>query len=211
MTKKERRERVIELLHMPEFPKEGRGRLIGVAIELFYRYGISPIGLDHILAEAGVSKTTFYKHFESKDDLVQAVLKARDEIEMHSWTEAVREYAGENPRDQLIGRIDVLNIWFTADYFNGCQFINAAAEFPNPHDPVHKLAAAHKHANRDSVYQLAKEAGATDPGTFADAYTTLFEGTLVMRQIHHRDDAALIARRLFENLIDEYIPAKSPA
>jgi AcrR family transcriptional regulator len=205
ITEQDRRA-IINLLAMPEFPKTGRQRLIGVGIELFYRHGFSPVGLDRILATAGVSKTTFYKHFESKDELVLAVLQTRNEIEQRSWTEALGLCAGENPRDQLIGRIDVLDIWFSADYYNGCQFINAAAEFPNPNDPVHQRAAAYKREHRDAICQLAAAAGADDPDVFADAYTTLYEGALVMRQIHNRADAAKLARPLFEKLIGDHIP-----
>ena len=69
----ERRRSILELFTLPPIPEQGRDRLVGVAMALFYFHGITPIGLDRILAEAGVSKTTFYKHFETKDDLLIAV------------------------------------------------------------------------------------------------------------------------------------------
>jgi len=81
------------------------------------------------------------------------------------------------------------------------QFINAAAEFPNPHDPVHAVAAAHKRRNRDGIRDLAVEAGVDDPESFADQYTALVEGTLVLRQIHGRNDAAKVIKPAVEALI----------
>lgn len=195
-----------ELFALPEVPTQGRARLIGVAMELFYFHGISPIGLDRILAKAGVSKTTFYKHFESKDDLVVATIETRDAWQMDAWSRAVEALVGEDPRDQLLGVLDVLDLVINEPSFRGCQFINAATEFPNANDPIHRAAVRHKQRNRDWFRDLAERAGAPDPESFADAYAMLFEGALVFRQVHDRDDAARAARPHIKRLIDEFVP-----
>lgn len=194
-------ERVCELLRLPEIAKQGRERLVGVAMHLFYRHGINAVGLDWILAEAGVSKTTFYKHFRSKDELVVQTLEARDTWEMGAWRDAVRYLVGDAPNRQLIGLLDVLDILFNNQEFLGCQFINAAAEFPNPDDTIHRVAAAHKRATRDWVRDMALAAGSRDPEGLADSYTVLFEGALVLRQVHDRNDAAITVRPLIEQLL----------
>jgi AcrR family transcriptional regulator len=154
---------VAELFGLPEPPKTGRARLVHVAIELFYSRGFQAVGVDQILAAAGVTKTTFYKHFESKDDLVVAAIQQRDQWEMQAWTNAVQKIAGDDPKKQLLAFFDVLDVWFNAPDFHGCQFINAAAEFPNPNDPVHAVAAEHKRKNRDFFRDLAAAAGAGEP------------------------------------------------
>lgn len=197
---------VAELFGLPDPPKVGRDRLIHVAIELFYSHGFQAVGIDRILAAAGVTKTTFYKHFESRDDLLVAAIERRDEWEMQAWTAAVQQLAGENPRAQLLAFFDVLDIWFNSPDFRGCQFINAAAEFPNPHDPVHAVAAEHKRKNRDFFRDLATSAGAADPDSFADQYTALVEGTLILRQVHGRDDAATVIKPAIESLVAESMP-----
>jgi AcrR family transcriptional regulator len=194
---------VAELFGLPEPPKTGRGRIIHAAIELFYSHGFQAVGIDRILAEAGVTKTTFYKHFESKDDLLVAAIKQRDAWEMEAWTGAVQKMAGDDPREQLIAFFDVMDLWFNAPDFRGCQFINAAAEFPNPHDPVHGAAAEHKRKTRDFFRDLAVAAGAADPESFADRYTALLEGTLVLRQVHGRDDAAKVIKPAVVALVEE--------
>jgi len=200
---------VAELFGLPAPPKEGRERLIHVAIELFYSHGFQAVGIDRILAEAGVSKTTFYKHFESRDDLLVAAIRQRDEWEMQAWLAAVRRLAGDDPRSQLLAFFDVMDLWFNSPEFRGCQFINAAAEFPNPHDPVHAVAAEHKRKNRDYFRDLAKAAGAADPESFADRYTALVEGTLILRQVHGRNDAARVIRPAVESLIADELGASS--
>jgi hypothetical protein len=65
-----------ELLGLPDVPTTGRERLVAAAVELFYRSGFAAVGVDQIIAAAGVTKTTFYKHFESKDDLMVAAVPA---------------------------------------------------------------------------------------------------------------------------------------
>ena len=207
MDLKDRERTILELFTLPAIPKQGRDRLVGVAMALFYYHGISPIGLDRILAEAGVSKTTFYKHFESKDELVVATIEMRDAWQMDAWARAVEVLVGEDARDQLMGVLDVLDLIINEPSFRGCQFINAAAEFPNPSDPIHRAAVRHKQGNSNWFRDLAERAGASDPEAFADGYTMLFEGALVLRQVHDRDDAAKAARPHFQRLIDEFVPS----
>jgi AcrR family transcriptional regulator len=194
-----------ELLGVPETATSGRERLVDKAIDLFYSNGFNAVGIDQIIDAAGVTKTTFYKHFESKDDLMVAAVRKRDEWEMQAWNNAIRKVAGDDPKAQLLALFDVLDEWFNAPDFKGCIFINTAAEFPNPHDPVHQAAAAHKVRNRDAWRDLAKAAGAADHEAFADLYATLVEGTLVMRQVHGRNDAARVSRKLAEALIGQHI------
>src|SRR5204862_2991813 len=174
---------VTELLGLPPPPKTGRERLLAAAIELFYRQGFGAVGVDQVIAKAGVTKTTFYKHFEGKDELMVAAVQRRDEWESQAWDQAVRKIAGDDPARQLLAMFDVMDLWFNAPDFHGCIFTNAAAEFPNPHDPIHQAAAAHKRRARDHFRDLAEAAGADATGaeTFADCFTALIEGALILR------------------------------
>jgi len=197
---------VTELLGQPAPPATGRERLVAAAIELFYRQGFQAVGIDSVLHHAGVSKSTFYKHFEGKDDLMLAAVQTRDEWEMQAWIGAVQKLA-DDPRGQLLAVFDVLDVWFNDPEFGGCIFINTASEFPNPNDPVHQAAAEHKVKNRDLFRDLAQAAGASDPDAFADQYTALVEGTLVLRQVHHRNDAASVIRPAVEALMNDSFSA----
>lgn len=194
-----------ELFGVFEIPKVGRGRLVATAVELFYRKGFNAVGIDEILADAGVTKTTFYKHFQSKAELMVAAIEMRDEWETRAWLEGARKLAGDEARAQLLALFDILDVWFNDEDFGGCMFLNAASEFPNPNDPVHQAAAAHKISNRNLVRDLAREAGAQDPETFSDLFMMLFEGALVLRQVYGRSDAARSARPAIEKLIDERV------
>ena len=101
-----------------------RENLIETARRLFYRDGFHRTGIDAILAEAGVAKMTLYKHFKSKDELILATLRLRDERFRNSFMKAVEQRA-EKPADRLLAVFDVLEEWFRTDEFCGCLFINA--------------------------------------------------------------------------------------
>ena len=198
---------VTELLGVPEVPTTGRERLIAVAVELFYRRGFNAVGVDQVIEAAGVTKTTFYKHFDGKDDLMVAAVKRRDEWESQAWQRAVRTVAGNDPIAQLLAFIDVFDLWFNDSDFGGCMFVSAAAEFPNPNDPVHQAAADYKRKCRNGRIELAIAAGATRQNAeiFADVYTALVEGALIMRQTQGRNDAARAIKPAVEQLIATYI------
>lgn len=182
-------------------PKNARDRLIEKAIDLFYYQGFNAVGLDRVIREAGVTKTTFYKHFESKEELILVALQRRNEWETQAWQRAVRKLGGKDPRDQLLAVFDVLDLWFNDPGFGGCIFINAAAEFPDPNDPVHQLAASHKIDTRGWFTQLARKGGLSDPDLFGDLFTSIVEGTLVMRHVHGKNDAARQNRQIVEKLM----------
>ena len=194
---------VTELFGFPEPPKAGRGRLVHAAVQLVYVHGFQAVGIDQIIAAAGVTKSTFYKHFQSRDELLIEAVRLRDQWETRAYKRAIEELAGDDPRLQLLAFFDVLDIWFNDPDFFGCQFINAAAEFPNPHDPIHEAAASHKRTARNEFRDLAAAAGVADPESFADQYTALVEGTLILRQVHGRNDAAKMIKPAVEKLLND--------
>jgi AcrR family transcriptional regulator len=200
---------VTELFGIPAPPKSGRERLVATAVELFYRHGFGAVGIDRVIEAAGVTKSTFYKHFEGKDDLMVAAVERRDEWESRAWDRAVRKIAGDDPAAQLVAMIDVMDLWFNDPDFHGCMFINAAMEFPNPNDPVHRAASSYKRRTRDHRRNLAVAAGADAQAAevFADCYSALFEGALVLRQTHGRNDAARAIRPAVEQLVRTYLPS----
>ncbi|MBX3373944.1 MAG: TetR/AcrR family transcriptional regulator [Phycisphaeraceae bacterium] len=198
---------VSELFGHPPPAQTGRERLIAAGIDLFYRLGFQAVGLDHVIEHAGVTKTTFYKHFESKDDFVLACVETRDAWEMVAWDRAARALGGDAPRGQLLGFFDVLDAWFNDAAFRGCMFISAAAEYSDRRDPIHRAAASHKRKVRDHFRALAVQGGAADPDAFADHFTILLEGTLLLRHVHDRNDAARVVRPAVVDLLDRSFPA----
>jgi len=176
-----------------------RQRILDTAFRLFYAHGIRAVGVDRIIAESGVAKATFYKHFPAKDDLVVAYLDTVDGI----WGGQLREAAaaaGPAPADQLVGMFDAHGSACRREGYRGCAFINAAAE-NEAGTPVHERTLAHKTAVRAWVRDLAAEAGARDPDGLARALTLLLDGGLASGSIDGQSDAPAAAKQAAQVLV----------
>ncbi|MFG0285316.1 MAG: TetR/AcrR family transcriptional regulator [Phycisphaerales bacterium JB039] len=183
-----------------------RDRLIRAAHDLFYQEGFHAVGLDRLLAEVGVTKTTFYNHFGSKDELILAALQWHDDWWRTSFLEMVRRLGGERPIDQLRAIPDALDELFSGPDYNGCMFVNVAVDFPLAHDPAHQAAAAHKQAMLGAIRQLAAYAGAPDPAALAEELALVMEGAYVTVQVSDNDGTTDVARRLVDAILARHIP-----
>jgi AcrR family transcriptional regulator len=189
-----------------------RQRLTEAAVRRFYRDGFRNVGLDQVLADVGISKTAFYKHFECKEDLVLAALEMKNRWLQEAFREMVRARGGEAPVGQLRALLDVVDSIINADEYQGCMFVNVAMEFPLPHEPAHVAAAGHKHAIEEIVHELATRAGAADPRRLAREMCLIMEGAYVTRQITGDKQSIDVARRIADLVIAAHLPdaARAP-
>ena len=155
--------------------RPARERLLAVAGELFYRQGIRSVGVDEIIAAADVAKMSLYRSFASKDALIAAYLRERDESYWRHW-DAVIERHPEGPRAQLLALFRSLARRAARPEWRGCPFTNAATEFPEPEHPARRVAEAHKRELRRRLRGLARATGADDAAALADQLVLLFEG-----------------------------------
>ena len=171
-----------------------RQRLVEAAIRRFYRDGFRNVGIDQVLADVGISKTAFYKHFESKDDLMLAALEMQNCWLQDTFHSMIRERGGPTAVGQLNAVLDVVEHIIESDDYQGCLFVNVAMEFPLPHDPAHVLASKNKQAIEDIVHALAVEAGAAEPRRLARELCLIAEGAYVTRHVTGNKDTIAIAR-----------------
>ena len=123
-----------------------RQRLIEAATKRFKREGFRNVGVEQIFGDVGISRTAFYKHFASKDDLMVEALAVQSRGLQDTFRQMVRERGGRSAVGQLRALFDVVESVVESDDFHGCIFIHAAIEFPLSHDPAHQAATR----NRDS-------------------------------------------------------------
>ncbi|MUL65476.1 TetR family transcriptional regulator [Mycobacterium sp. CBMA 234] len=134
---------------------EPRERLLRTAAELFYREGIHSVGVDRILAEAGVTRATMYRHFKGKEDLVEAYLALEDATIRGYFAEAAAQVGPDTDMLGLV--IDGIAEDIARYHTRGCPFINAAAEYPEPDSAVRKLIAQHRNWFRGALQEAAGE------------------------------------------------------
>lgn len=155
-----------------------RDLLLDTAADLFYRDGYHAVGIDTILAEAGLAKMTLYHHFSSKEELIIAALERRSR-KIGAALGAELEAAGPSPRKRLLALFDWHEAWFASKEFNGCAFIRAVGEYPDPKSPIHQAVIKHKQAARDRLEVLLKEMGVASPAKRAIQVHLLLEGAIV--------------------------------
>ncbi|MEQ4304441.1 helix-turn-helix domain-containing protein [Plantactinospora sp. B6F1] len=154
-----------------------RRRVLETASALFYAEGIHTVGIDRIIAEAGVAKATFYHHFPAKDELVRAYLEAEYQRQ-RAALEAVRQDA-TGPREALLDIFDLLVRNAANPQFRGCPFTNAAAEYPDPTHPVRRTIADYRRWNRGLFRDLLAEAGHPESESTAAMLMMLRDGIVV--------------------------------
>src|SRR5271170_908541 len=143
-----------------------RERILKAADELFYKEGIRVSGVDTIIEQSGIAKTTFYRHFPSKDALIVAYLQER---EKNYWQQvnAILAKNSDSPRQQLIDIFEYLKLVLSHPRSRGCPFINCTTEFPNPTHPGHQIALSHKKRVVAGFLDLCRRAKAKDPASLS--------------------------------------------
>ncbi len=153
-----------------------RVRLLEIADELFYTDGITQVGIDRIIADAGVTKATFYKQYGSKDALILEYITGRDA----QIRAALAELATDSPdaASVLAALVDAVVADTARQNFRGDPFINAAAEFPLPSHPVRRAIAEHRDWFTGFLEAQLRAAGHPQPGAAADEFYLLRDGAM---------------------------------
>jgi len=191
-------------------PPSRRDDLIDAAMRVFYKHGFHATSLDDIQKEGGISRMTLYNHFKSKDELVVAAMRRRDEIFRNSLMKFVDAKA-KAPREKLLAVFDFHEDWFTGNAFCGCMFINASAEFSAADSAPRRLAAEHKQEIVRYLRDLCESAGFADPANIAEQLNILLEGAIVTaRVVGQVSDggkdpgaAARLAKHMAQHILDQ--------
>jgi AcrR family transcriptional regulator len=172
-----------------------REDVLDAAYELFPQKGIRAIGVDAIIARAGVAKATFYHHFPSKDDLVIAFLQRREQLWTREWFEAEVNRRGATPQARLLAIFDVFDEWFQRDDFEGCPFLRTLFETFEAYQPQENSVAAaarlHLASIRDIVQLYAEQAGVSQPADLAHKWQMLMAGSIAFAGYGDRSSARL--------------------
>ena len=180
-------------------PSNARKRIVETAEKLFYSEGIRAVGIDRVIAEAGVAKMTLYNHFKSKDDLVVEVLKYREEqFDLYLRQRMLEHQSqGLNPLKAFFA---ALKDWFQCADYRGCSFLNALAELADSNPSATDFCSDHKRRFKE---QLIIETAGPQAASVAPAISVLVEGAIVTAVSEGNADAAGIAEEAAEILISQ--------
>jgi len=152
-----------------------RERILATANELFYREGARPVGVDTIVERSGVSKTSLYRSFASKDELIAAFAREQDRRLWTWWDRVVARHPGD-PRAQLTALLAGMAKIVGRANFRGCPFLNLATEFPDEAHPGHVIARANKTEMQRRLAALTHALGAREPDRAARQIALLMNG-----------------------------------
>lgn len=178
-----------------------REKILHVASDLFQTRGINSTGVDTIVAVAGTTKMTLYKHFKSKEGLILEVLQRHNQ-EFRDWLTKRLSAPARAPDEKLQMLFDCIEEWMATPDFRGMPFLKASAEFPNEENPVHRLSIEQARQFRQYLATLAREAGASDPETLALQLSMLIEGAMLAEQMRRGSGAAKHAKKAARILIE---------
>ncbi|AGK58059.1 TetR family transcriptional regulator [Hyphomicrobium denitrificans 1NES1] len=171
-----------------------RERIMVAARDLFYRYGLHPVGVDAIAEAALTNKMTLYRHFKSKDDLIVAYIKKLADEGDEVWERIISENSGD-PQKCLDAWVDYVEDVLTNKLERGCAIANAAVEL-DPEHPARALIEAYKRRKRANLVKLFKAARYRDPELLADEVFLLFEGARINIQCGKKGPASRLVRML---------------
>ncbi|MBD5606110.1 MAG: TetR/AcrR family transcriptional regulator [Candidatus Eremiobacteraeota bacterium] len=169
-------------------PDEVRERVLRTASELFYRNGARAVGVDLIVERAGVAKTSLYRHFRTKDDLIAAFLEREDEEFWQTWSSVAEKHASD-ARGELDAHMQWIGERLARRNYRGCPQLNVAAEFSQPGHPARAVAAAHKNELRSRLKAIAQRLGVRRPDEVAAQLLLLVNGAFVSSQAIAGDEA----------------------
>lgn len=172
---------------------EARQRILETADRLFYQNGIRAVGIDRIIAEADVAKMSLYNHFPSKDDLILAVLKYREEAALEFFRSAMGRHS-KRAKDMLRAFFAALKDWFESPGFRGCAFQNAAVELADPGHAGTLFARGHKQRFQEFLAELVEESLGKGAAKVAPAVGLLVEGAIVTAVMQCSSKPAEVAR-----------------
>jgi AcrR family transcriptional regulator len=185
---------------IPLIEGTARERLVAAASRLFCRFGINSVGVDTVVAEAGIAKATLYKAFGSKEKLVEAVLEREGRL-WRDWFLAGLDAGSAAPIDRLRRIFPLMGEWFAQDRFYGCPFINAIGESDKSDDRLRSIAIAHKTAVLKRIEELAGDAGVREPMKLAHQIGLLIDGAIVVAMITRDPASARMAADMTEQLL----------
>ncbi|MBH0074756.1 TetR/AcrR family transcriptional regulator [Pseudoalteromonas sp. SWYJ118] len=185
-----------------------REQIITTALNLFYSKGLHAVGINEILAVSGIAKKTLYNHFASKDELILACLATRDK-NFNNWLEQVCEK--QSALDVANGLFKGLTSWFNSAVpelgdFNGCFFINAAAEYPLAAHTIAIQCKAHKQAVLKIILNalLATPQLKNNKAKAENVAQTLFilkEGLICQARVMHTQPLIMPSTALLKHII----------
>lgn len=177
-----------------------RDRILDTASRLFYERGVRAVGVDLVVLEAAVAKTSLYRYFPTKDDLIVAFLEREDLAFWAQWDSVAMQHAGD-PASELDAHMRWISERLARSNYRGCPQINVAAEFAEQDHPARQVSRRHMQALRGRLLDIAKQLNVPRPKQLAAQLALLVNGAFVSSGLLGADEATGVLRSALEALL----------
>lgn len=185
-----------------------RDKILETASNLFYAQGVRAVGVDLVVEKAGVAKTSLYRHFGTKDDLVAAFLEREDVNFWGVWDRVAARHPND-ARAELDAQLEWIGERAGKPDYRGCPQINVAAEFPEEAHPARKVATAHKQEMRRRLKGIAERLKVGAPDDLAGQLTVLINGAFVSTSVFKPGEAVPLLHRAADAFITAAVKANT--
>lgn len=166
-----------------------REHILATASALFYAQGARAVGVDLVVDEARIAKTSLYRYFPTKDDLIVAFLE-REDLDFWSTWDGVAARHADDPMAELEAHMGWIGERLGRANYRGCPQLNVAAEFAESQHPARGVARAHMAGLRQRLDALAAKLGAKSPSTLGAQLALLVNGAFVSKDLLSPGEAA---------------------
>jgi AcrR family transcriptional regulator len=179
-----------------------RDRILATARELFYKEGARSVGVDTVVAQSGVAKTSLYRWFPSKDALIVAVLEQERNDRWAGWDRTAAQSDPE-PRARLRAHLNGVARYVSSPHFRGCPFMNVTVEFADPQHPARLLAKQEMEELRARLRALVDNIeGVRNPEELSEQLFLLVDGAFPSAQSLGKDGPQKFLVSAADALID---------
>lgn len=177
-----------------------RERILDTASSLFYQRGVRAVGVDLVVAEAAVAKTSLYRYFPTKDDLIVAFLEREDVDFWGVWDQVAAQHAND-PAAEVQAHMQWIGERLGRSNYRGCPQINVAAEFAEQDHPARQVAQKHMAALRSRLHGIAERLDVPRPGELAAQLAVLINGAFVSAGLLDGEEATPVLQAAVRALI----------
>lgn len=178
-----------------------REKIVSSGLQLFREHGFGGVGLDQILRDAGLTKTTFYNHFESKEDLVRASIEVHQQQVGRAIHDTIESVGSSDPIGQILAVFDIIQTHFLNGTRKRCLGLAAAIEYPSPSDPIYKLEEKARAERIELLQGLCKNANLDQPERVGTQLVMLLDGAAISLQIENNTNAIATAKLAAEQVL----------
>ncbi|QBM29832.1 putative HTH-type transcriptional regulator YxaF [Hydrogenophaga pseudoflava] len=178
-----------------------RERILDTASRLFYERGVRAVGVDLVVLEAAVAKTSLYRYFPTKDDLIVAFLE-REDLDFWATWDGVAAQFPDDPAGELDAHMRWIGERLARSNYRGCPQINVAAEFAEQDHPARLVSRRHMVALRGRLLDIARRLNVPRPDQLAAQLAVLVNGAFVSSGLLAADEATEVLRAALRSLLD---------